>query len=120
MADNLLKKQLECMRLSYGAVLVEFYPDGTVLVFADPERYNVTTTAGRGEGRDTSRLNTQVIISPIFAARTGMVERPAISASPASPPPANNPLAPETHLRAQAPTILNASDPRVRDLGGPE
>lgn len=125
MADNLLKKQLECMRLSYGAVLLEFYPDGTVLIFADPERYNVTTTAGRGEGRDTSRMNTQVIIAPIFAPHTGVVARPLAPASPAPPSPPSNPLAPPPQHYAPvhspgAATRLDRNDPRIRELGGPE
>lgn len=123
MTDNLLKKQLECMRLSYGAVLIEFYPDGTVQVFADPERYNVNFRAGRGEGRDTARLNSVVIISPIFAQHTGLVASSAPIAS-ALPPPPSNPLAPPPqHVPIHPPgaaTRLDRNDPRIRELGGPE
>ncbi len=115
MADYLTAKSRECMRFQFGGVTIECFPDGTVQVFADPERFNVMMTAGRGEGRDTSRLNSRVIVSPIFAQQTGLVGAP-----PSPPPPVHhNPLAPE-QVRAAAPTMLNASDPRVRDLGGPE
>lgn len=105
MADYLTQKSRECMRTTFGGVMIECYPDGTVQVFADPERFSVMLKAGRGEGRDTGRMNSCVVIAPIFAPQTGIV-------SAVVPP--SNPLAP---IAPHAPTILNPQDHRLK---GPE
>lgn len=104
MADDLTQKSRECMRWTYGTVLIEAYWDGTVKVFADPERFRIIAEPGRGEGQNTGRLHSCVTIAPIFAQQTGLVSSPSQSSAPL-------PAAPH------APTILNPHDHRLR---GPE
>ena len=124
---ELLNKQPDCVRFTFGGVLIEAYLDGTVQIFADPERYSIMTKAGRGEGRDTGPLKSLVVISPFLAQQTRVVSTPPPVAAPPEPP--ANPMAPrrsqmwdQLHGAStpNAPTQIHIASSGELKLKGPE
>lgn len=124
---ELLNKQPDCVRFTFGGVLIEAYLDGTVQIFADPERYSIMTKAGRGEGRDTGPLKSLVVISPFLAQQTRVVSTPPPVAAPPEPP--ANPMAPrrsqmwdQLHAASvpNAPTQIHIASSGDLRLKGPE
>lgn len=59
-------------------VRMEFEADGSVLIWIDPRRFNVSIVNGRGSG-GTAELYTRVIISPWLAQATGIIDSSAHS-----------------------------------------
>lgn len=115
------------LRLTIDGILIERHTDGTLQVFADPERYSITTRAGRGEGRDTGPLKSLVVISPFLAQQTRVVSTPppavALPESPANPmAPRRSQMWDQLHGAStpNAPTQIHIASSGELKLKGPE
>lgn len=74
-------------KLTLHGVVIELHADKSILVFADPDAFNVSVRAGRGTGaidqrgvrqQDTGKLYNCVVISPLI---------PPAPAQPVAQPP---------------------------------